>query len=284
MFKYLLLFILCSFEGLASDKKDYLWVIDDTQEMDNLKNATPVSITSATSLMLLQSLPDYRIELATASLPRIKMLLFKKEELCILNRIKTPEREEYSVFSQPVNLYPGLKLYYLDSKLKFPPGLTKNNINFMTLPKLFEFFPDKILGLSLGRSYGKNVDKQIAHLSEKNVFIRIGQNGIDSLKQMLIKKRVDFIIEYPADMKIELNGESLGFSELANNNAYILGYIACSKTEKGHQMVKDINQALSSLYALEAFYHAHTLYIEESYIASFKNYFNKVFPASGFEK
>jgi uncharacterized protein (TIGR02285 family) len=158
--------------------------------------------------------------------------------------------------------------------------LNKQN-QITSLSALFDALPTMKLGLNQSRSYGKKLDNDIASLPQKNVYLRAGENHIKAIIEMLMQNRINFLIEFPTDfnavskkIKKEVIFKSI---EIANSPRYILGHLACNKSEKSKIFMRDVNKSLLSLYQTEEFYQAHIKYLDPSVIDKFRQYYQEVF-------
>ncbi|NQZ22516.1 MAG: hypothetical protein HRT53_10700 [Colwellia sp.] len=249
-----------------------------------LKNR-PTYIAMETLNLLASSIKNHKIKLAYAPLSRMDYLLKNKKNLCVTNRIKNSERESFGFFSLPLNLYPGLRLYYVEDKIgatnKIPKQLFNKQGQLISLSTLFKALPKNKLAIGQSRSYGKFLDKEIAALAQENIYRRSGENEIKAIIHMLAQKRIDFFIGFPTDFnvvskKIE---KSVNFKsiEIANSPRFILGHLVCNKTPKNELFIGEINKLLLALYKTDAFYQAHIKYLDHSDIVKFKQYYQEVF-------
>ncbi len=205
---------------------------------------------------------------------------------CAINRIKTSKRLENNLYSLPINLYLELRLYAKRNKNKppFPQSVLNNKSELSSLAQLFTLKPNHILGVDQGRSFGAFLDKQINELNEHNLVVRSGGIRSLSVAYMLFKNRVDYVIDYPSEMKLALDefaGKiTLDSVKVTTGNNYIVGYIACSKSDFGQQTIEDINKELLKLYKTPDFYQAHARYLDKADIAEFNLAYEQVFQTS----
>jgi uncharacterized protein (TIGR02285 family) len=114
-----------------------------------------------------------------------------------------------------------------------------------------------ILGTARDRLYGPELDVVLKEFGgAKNIYRRSGKDTLDGLLGMLIKHRVDYIIEYP--VSITFAAKRLGvLNKLAaitikenSDAAPIRGAIRCPNTEWGRKVINDINKVLVNIRAL----------------------------------
>jgi polar amino acid transport system substrate-binding protein len=114
-----------------------------------------------------------------------------------------------------------------------------------------------IFGTAKDRLYGPELDIVLKKNAKgKNIYQRSGKDTLDGLVGMLIKGRVDYLIEYP--VSITYAAKRLGVSDkLATitidenvDAPPIRGAIRCPDTEWGRKTINDINKILVNIRAL----------------------------------
>lgn len=240
------------------------------------------SITVDTNLLLMQALNQYKIKPLFIPPARAEVMLAQDPNFCMTNRLKTPQRQSKYRFSTPINLYVGHRLYWTGNE-RLPADLINREGQLVSLPALFERFPRRKIIMLKSRSFGKLLDKQIKVLQQRNLVVRPGMDDDASTVSMLLKGRVDYLLEYPIDVKRVLGNRTnteLTSIAIAASTPFVVGHIMCSDTETGRNIVKDINTALRRLYATEDFYYAHTRYLDRADIPDFDRYYYQVLQQS----
>jgi uncharacterized protein (TIGR02285 family) len=289
LMKLVLVFVIfcCGFcpqvNGHESKKIDWL-SNDEPEESQHKSSSNKVSTTvKDTTKLLMSSLTQYDFNIGYYQNASISRLLKKLPNSCAPNRIRTPERLKTSIYSSPLNISLDFRLYYrADVK---PDFIASNIINkenkLISLAALFNANPNHTLAIDNGRSLGQFLDQQIQQLSERNLVIRNSDESTTSLIKMLLKNRIDYIIDYPTSVHAVLNKlaikTSLNSLKIANSPGYILGYVACHKGDIGQKAIKDVNKALQKLYRNVNFYQAHTRYLASRDIADFNQIYQAVF-------
>jgi len=279
----LLSFYCHSFE--SSDKTELYWLVNNVERLELLRSDTntPESTVVDTTRLLMAALPQYQSNLELAQRTSISRLLKKIPNSCTANRVKTTERLNSSIYSLPLNIALGLRLYSQQGAIaNFMPLDALNNTNeLISLPSLFTGKEIYTLGINNGRSLGVFLDQQIKTLDEHNLVIRNGHESTLSLVKMLIKGRINYLIEYPLSVNEALatlnTSTKLDSLEIANSPDYIVGYVACSKGEIGEKIIKEINVALQQLYQSSDFYHAHIRYLDMRDIPDFNQAYQAIF-------
>ena len=280
-----MMLLIISINGQAKEK--LIWVTDDKMELENYFNDVETSIgTDTTKLVVKSLLKFYDIDIQLAQLPRTDRLLTSLPNLCTSNRIKTKARQKENLFSSPVNLFLSTRLYFL-YETRFNQGvdlfqsLINENGELISLQLLFDTFPELVLGLSKGRSFGSALDKQLSNIAQENLIYRGGRGRYKALVNMLLKKRIEFILKFPTEAKRELdiNVEKYQVSSLAivGNDQFILGHIACSQSELGQRVIKQSNEILHKLYRQPVFYQAHSRYLSTMDLINFNRFYQQVY-------
>lgn len=268
-------------------KEKLIWVTDDQAELENYLNDSYVSIGTDTTKLVIQSLLKwYDVDIQLTQLPRTNILLTRLPNICTSNRIKTKERLKHNFFSSAVNIFPSIRLYFLHNTRYqknidlFKPLLNENN-ELISFALLFNTFPELRLGVSKGRSFGKDLDNQLINISSKNLIVRAGVGRYKALDKMLFKNRIDFNLKFPIEFKQELDAypekTSVDSLAIAGNDHYILGHIACSQSDFGRRVIERVNSTLHRLYRQADFYKAHSRYLNEMDMVNFDRYYQEVY-------
>ncbi|NKF49791.1 hypothetical protein G3R49_04295 [Shewanella sp. WXL01] len=187
------------------------------------------------------------------SLNRGWLELSKRENACMFNKLKTPEREKVAYYSQyPITLYPPLRLIVLKQQRHlFPEVIDLDTLKDWQLG---------LIGVSASRAYGKVIDEKIA-LSDMPFFKREGGDSSRKLIDMLVKGRVNAVIEYSdfAASYVEDNDLPQQVSSIAIKqvNQASAGYFVCSKTEYGLKLIKQVDAAMSRKAFQQEFFDIH---------------------------
>lgn len=249
-------------------------------DIEYSRKSQQLTITTDTNNLLLDNLNSQTLDLQTVSLGRLDRLLLAGGNTCAMNRIKTTARERTSYFSEPLNLYLSMRLYF-PATLQVPPALLNNDGQLTSLIGLFDAMPRKILGLTQDRSYGNEFDNMLVGIKEQNLFIRGGGDSFNSMVTLMEKGRFEFLLEYPETIKQTQKDLSkivaLKSLEVTGTKPYIVGHIECAKSPATKQFIQRANKVLSGLYQTKAFKQAHTLHLDKADIGRFNRYYQAVF-------
>jgi uncharacterized protein (TIGR02285 family) len=256
-------------------------MIQSKEIKENLNSDVKTSISSDTTRMVINKLHDFELEFYVATPTEIDVLLNSERAVCSAARIKTDERAKNTLYSLPVNIYPNLRLYYprklhpLVNEVKNDKGLLKS------LPELFLHYPDQVLTIIKNRSYGAFLDREISKLKSQYIYEIEGRKKHTYLPKMLQRGRTAFTLIFPTTYKKSITqtvavdaNNSIGIS---GTKPFILGHIACSRTQLGNKVIAQVNQIIKSLYLTDKFYLAHQNYISKVDSESFKQQFTNVF-------
>jgi len=269
--------------AVANSLTKVTWITDGKVNLENFQKSHSVNTSIDTINLLANAIQRYQISLEYSPLSRMNKLLDTRDNICVINRVKTSHREKFATFSLPVNLYLGLRLYYIENETsdtqKIPKTLLNNKGQLTSLKQLFKLRPLQKLALGKGRSYGETLDEEIRNLNPQNLYIRAGENRSTAMINMLSQGRINFLIESPIVMN-NLNNilkKSITFKSIAiaKTPRFFIGYLAC---DKGSQtFIDDINLLLLNLYKTDEFYQAHTKYLDQSDFEKFSQYYQEVF-------
>lgn len=278
------IFTLFSTSLIAKEKQEIFWLTDDQNDIKHLLSSRPFALDVDTNNMVLSRLENFQISPKFAQIPRINQLLKTNKNYCVGNRIKTPERAKDNLFSSPIHYFPSIRLYYLTGNIEFPKELMLEPDTITSLKAVFDQFPNKKLVVSLDRSYGNDIDKELAQVEPNNLVVRLGGGMYEGIYKMLINDRVDFILAYPTDMKrqalIHNTKVSLSSVSIANSKKYIKSHFACSKTQIGHEFISQVNSIMKELYKNPEYFNTHLRYINDNEHEGFKNYYKATLNAN----
>jgi len=193
-----------------------------------------------------------------------------KDNICLLNAIKTPQREKSYFMSNPITMYQGIRLY---SRKKLSDSKTVN------LPEIIKNNPNYTLGLSYNRSYGSAVDNLLSQIDKKQIYSS-SSSEISSIKQFN-RSKFDLLLESPIIFHgywSQINIDKKVFSyKLEKTKPVILGHLMCNKSPAGRLFIDKVNLTLKELYQTGIFYNAQRALTSDTnkdvFDSSYKQYF-----------
>lgn len=257
--KYLLslfIFLLISF---STEADTVALLSDDANDLELFYKDGRNDIASDSYRLLFENLKDVKFELKIAPTARIDALLKQDKTICAVNRIKTEERLLYNLYSYPVHLYPSHRLYYFKDRTPLLDNMLTENDELININTLFNHYSMASLAIETGRSYGKELDKQIQKLKNDNILARAGSDAYDAMIKLFARHRVDFLISYPTIFKQYYAEDDTHIASVTVNNhpKFIAGHIACSSTPRSKKIIAKINKTLLRLYPTEPYLSMH---------------------------
>lgn len=252
-------------------------------ELLSSKVRQPENIAGATNLLVLSKIEDMTVHYVKSSRKRaIKSLQQSNVAACNLNMIKNEERKSEYLFSLPVNFYWAHKLYsHHDLSLAPLPVLnTQNEIS--SLIELFKSYNQTAIVIAENFSYGDFLDAQLDKIDRKNLIFRGGEDHYETVYRMFISKRVDFLLNYPAEFHRFSNHVNLPVRSyhIAGSPKIIVGHFMCNKTEVSRQFIAKVNQIMLSVYDKPPFLNAHFDYLPEKEHQELKAFIEQYFKRS----
>jgi len=232
----LILLVFCIFPAIAENEVKITLVAD---LIDNQQKLLPLDLSSRIILNLQEQMSkNVNISYERADRTREWLLLNKRPDVCLYNKIKTKARMAQGLYTKtPMNIFPANRLVI--KKVHDIPQHT-------SISDAIHQYGLKI-GVVAGRSYGEAIDRKIAFEKQNLVIIR-GEYGALRLRSMLMQNKLDGIIEYQEVFVNEIGKEksdkSLSYIELSDIPPYILGYFVCSKSEQGKKAIEMLDELL----------------------------------------
>lgn len=162
------------------------------------------------------------------------------ENLCLYNKVKNAERQQFLYYSRfPISVFPPNRLI-----IKQPNQLQKQ----VELTQVLDNTNLRI-GVADGRSYGQRLDDEIRYSKDK-LFTLAGVDVDMRLMKMVLENKLDGMIDFSGAFfsRKQFLGEvaNINFSVHALNSAqqFVFGYVACVKTDTGRQVIDLIDNSL----------------------------------------
>lgn len=187
---------------------------------------------------LIAALPQYEHQLHISTLTMRQQMMQQQKSHCLFGLLKTPQRQTFLQFSEPVAVIPNLQLV---ARADHPLWRQLQGQSAVDLSWLF------------GQSWHGMVEQQrtyppqiAEHLPE---LLQVSATDTQ-LVQMLKANRADYVLEYP-DRMFYL---AQHYPELALKTLPLSGlpavsevYVACSISDRAKAQIKAVNQALAVL-------------------------------------
>lgn len=197
---------------------------------------------------IVPGLPKYNHRLVEAPFQRLELMLKQKPNACVMGLFKKPEREQFMWFSRPflAQFPPGI-LVNQAARAKVAPFL--DHSGKVSLGKLLEAGELKV-GVGGTRSYGSVIDGLLKpYLNEPRVYVNAAGSASSNLLRMAALGRVDVVPGFPYEARyqgIDTNKGSaaLTYFPLMEQPEFLVGHAACSKTEFGRQVIREVDEIL----------------------------------------
>ena len=227
---------------------------------------------------VMESLNEYEHLYMVANSKRIFHELKNKDMVAYASALKSKEREKHTIFSIPFLLalpntaiiskskFDKLRPYIRDGHLLLDRSITES---------------DLLLGRSVGRAYGGVIDNFFTKYNgHKNISIYYN-NLFKAAITELIKKNVDYIIGYPAEvsffLKISNTKNHIASIPVRGMPDYLLCYFAFPKTQWGKSTVKRVNTVLKKHRNSEKFHKLYEFWLDDMAKETYRNYTKKFY-------
>lgn len=187
---------------------------------------------------LIAAMPQYQHQLHISTLTMRQQMMQQQRSHCLFGLLKTPQRQTFLQFSEPVALIPNLQVVALADHPMWQLVAGQQAID----PALLFQLPLRGM-LEQNRTYPDFISD---HLS---AFVQVSATETN-LVQMLKAKRADYALEYPDRMHYLAKPDptlKLKSMPLLGLAAVSEVYVACSMNEQAKAQIKAVNQSMLQL-------------------------------------
>jgi hypothetical protein len=251
---------------IHTDNKADLYALRSHNKLDNLSAATN-----------LHALEKQFTNIKFEYMPTKRSLLHmdNSKNICVVNKLKTKERKEKFIFSQPVNIFLSRRLYQSTS---YPPlNISESGSNRVSLSDIFVEQPNTKMLLSTQISYGDALDAQIALISDVNIVTRHSAEQDIGITAMFARGRAEFALLYPHQVygsSFKINARSYSLNSIP---PYVLGYLMCTKNDITKDFLNNVNNHLSKPNSLNKLLEIHLNYTNPIDKMVIESFFDEVF-------
>lgn len=197
------------------------------------------------------------------------------KNICVVNKIKTKERLGKYIFSKPINLFLGRRLYQHSA---YSPLSTMYSPDYqVNLLELFEERKNSQLLISGQISYGDVLDEQIAALPNKNKITRQSSEHDSGIINMFSLGRAEFALLYPQRVFTYKSNLAARSFEIESIEPYALGHLMCTNTPETLALIARINEHLSSESSFNKLLGYHLNFINPNDKTIFEFYYHQAF-------
>ncbi len=229
---------------------------------------------------LIRKLDSYQHRVTVAPFKRTLRDMKKGDNACSVTLLKNKEREAFIAFTRPARLLlPNSLIIRANEQPSLAPY--RDASGKVSVDALIS--DGKLrLGYSDGRSYTKPLDSLIAkHRNRVNMIERHGKEGPKGLLSMLVKGHIDAMFAQPVEA--QFHGREMGISDqiavlsLAEIKDYTIGYIGCSRTPWGEEVVARINDILETAVRTEEFRSFYEGFLDTDSVTRYRAVYNRYF-------
>ncbi|MDO6565537.1 hypothetical protein Q4561_00565 [Alteromonas sp. 1_MG-2023] len=216
-----------------------------------------------TAQLLLDAI-DYNKPILEVSLKRSFQQIENGESVCVINKIKSAEREKKYTISLPLNFFQTQKLYQLASLAPLAPELLNENGEVVSIQKALNAFKASAIVLPETYSFGERVDNDLSNIDDSQIITLSNSTFFTRFMKIISAGKADFALIFPASLY-----QSFGDTQpvemrsyaIANNPKFVSGHMICGKTPEALAFIEKVNAAIKSIYSKPIFIEAHTKYL-----------------------
>lgn len=271
--------LLMPFAAVANER--IFWLVDDEKELQHLREGKPRSISVDVVYLVTSKLSSFHLQMKVTSVSRMKYELENTENTCVANRIKTEERKNYSVFSSAISLHPTPRVYCMSDKLTIGSDILDSEGHLLSLMHLLDANPSAELTIVKDASYGHFIDNQIKSIPEQKIQYLNVDNRYQTSPKLLVEGFADITVENPGEFRRQMaslgNPENAKGIGLSGAIQFVLGHVACSKSELGAKVVAQVNEVFKDIAGTQTHYSAHLPYIDAQQMQEFTSKYKDKF-------
>jgi uncharacterized protein (TIGR02285 family) len=199
---------------------------------------------------LIAELPGYRHVLRIANVQRILADIKTKPNVCNPAFMRTPEREQFMIFSDALHAqFPNGAVVLKSRQDEFQRFIRPDGT--LAVDALIEA-GNGTLAVQSGRSYGVVLDGLAEKARRNNRLVTLtSSHPVESKLELVKKGRVEAALLYPFELAVHLstNASELALYEflpVEGNGTYTLNYLACSKSPLGEKIIAEANPIIAA--------------------------------------
>lgn len=240
--------------NVAADPASVRWLVLDFPPYHIVSGAQQGQGLRDKYLRELQAdLPQFKHSVEFASVARMTGLMQANEPVCTVSQLKTPERENYALFSRrPYGQQLPVRL------IAHPHTIARNAAlrqDVVSLKHLLETTP-LTLGLVEKRRFGQVLDDLLQNEQNKHV-IRFNSDTLLAAQIKLMEHgRYDLTLGYTLEVEWLRQNDPLlkpvVYLPLAESDALVPTYVSCARSDTGEAVIAAINALPSNASAQQS--------------------------------
>lgn len=228
-------------------------------------SSPPVSAAVDTIKLIFQRLA-WDVTLLNVPLIRSLSYMDAGKAVCIVNKIKTSERDKQYLFSQPMNFFESQRLYQLTELPPIPEEFLDEQGAVKSIHAVINSQPESTILTPMDFSFGERIDNDLKQTNQHQNITITNEAYYSSYLKMFAFKRTDYAIAFPLVLYrnySEENSLDVRSYPIADNPKFIAGRFWCSDTPETRRFIAITNKVVKTLYADPEFIKAHTRYLPE---------------------
>ncbi len=245
-----LLIIALTPPALAQSKEQLVWLKRDLPPLfifDGPEKGQGVIDQLLTKLIA--GLPQYQHSVMKVNRARGLQMLHEPSLTCDAALNWSKERETWIAFSIPVfrAMSNGLAVRRVDREV-LAPFIKDGEVDLAALLAT----GNVTLGIVAERNYGEYLDALLKQAPPKALTLHYGNDALGSLLQMQRLGRLQLLLGYRPEIRYQAQQQGIAENELQfypirGTGKYLSGYIGCTDTPQGRQVISEINKLLLTL-------------------------------------
>ena len=227
---------------------------------------SPFSASVDTAQLLVHAI-GYDKPILEVSLKRSFQQIDNGESVCVINKIKSSEREKKYTFSLPLNFFQTQQLYQLASLPPLAPELLNENGEVVSIHKALNAFNASAIVLPETYSYGERVDNDLSNIDESQIIALSNPTFFSRFIKIISAGKADFALIFPASLNRSFDDTQpveMRSYAIANNPKFVSGHVICGKTPEALAFIEKVNAAIKNIYTKPIFIEAHSKYLSEN--------------------
>ena len=264
LFISLLMFANANAADIGDQKTAFAFHADNAFLTERVNLSVKPYSTSVDTVQMLVDELGYKDPVLHVPLVRSFAYMQHGENICVLNKIKAPEREKNHLYSLPLSFFQTQRFYQLASLPPIDKHLLNKKGQLLSVSKVMKAYPDAFIVMPEEYSFGERIDENLKQVSREQILRVPNDVYYSRFMDMFAKGKSDFALIFPATLYRSF-GENMPIKvrsySIADNPDYVSGHVICPNTPQGAKHIARINAAIKRIYPKAEFIDAHTRYL-----------------------
>ena len=264
LFISLLMFANANAADIGDQKTAFAFHADNAFLTERVNLSVKPYSTSVDTVQMLVDELGYKDPVLHVPLVRSFAYMQHGENICVLNKIKAPEREKNHLYSLPLSFFQTQRFYQLASLPPIDKHLLNKKGQLLSVSKVMKAYPDAFIVMPEEYSFGERIDENLKQVSREQILYVANDVYYSRFMEMFAKGKSDFALIFPASIYLSY-GEQMPVAvrsySIAGNPSHVSGHVICPDTPQGAKHIARINTAIKRIYLKAEFIDAHTRYL-----------------------